>query len=111
MSDIEHEIDYNEPFRAREVFRISRKGIPEDQPPVYDEFTAETAFCWEDVRGVDGYFYDPSVWTKYPGEKFYVLLAGQAQPKLILGPYKKFLDLWTELRARYPMFGGYDDED
>jgi hypothetical protein len=109
--DLSHENDFNKPLTFKEVFRQRSK-----EGEVIREYSAPTSFCWEDVRGADGYFQEDD-WVDHKGEKFYIILSNQAQAKLVMGSYEEFIKDWSQLRSRYPFFmsigplGEDDNED
>lgn len=96
-------INYNDPLELREVFRLNMTNVTEGDVGPKQEFSGLCTVCWEDIRGIDQYFY-PDDWYYFKGEKYYLILANKAAPKLILGSYKEITQYWKRLRNEFPIF-------
>ena len=99
-------INYNDPLELTVVFRVADN--PESPPK---EYAAKIACLWEDVKLIEQYPYKDN-WREFPGPKYYITLAGDAQTsRLVLGDYHNMVLHWLDLRRTYPLFPDLDQED
>ena len=106
-------INFNDPLELVEVFRLNTGPMIDGDVGPKTEYSGRCAVLWDDIRGIDQYFF-PDDWLKYKGEKYYLILANKATPKLILGSYSEIVNYWKLLRRKYPIYTELlrnDDDD
>lgn len=97
MSEIQSMINFNDPLEVTQIFRIA---TPEGKTV---EHAIKVYFGWEDVKSIESYPY-PDNWESYRGPKYYIVLQGAPDPKLVLGDMNTIVALWSAFRNTFPLF-------
>lgn len=102
MDLVEQGYNFYAPVEVIEVFKNDGK-----------EFSARANFLWEDLAQVYEYPYSHvEKWETYSGEKFYLKLFSDQNPKLVLGSYPDMVRYWTAFRNAVVEFtNGKDTEE